>query len=140
MLATLSSLYFNAGDLVFSIVLTAVVYSIFPLSIALIRRKPITKKKYRRLCYGFNIIGLAFFTIVSPPASPAPYVLWTLISSGLCRNILDKKDILYDSILPTPTKTIKRCVTCNSIVDENVDICPQCNNTSFVFIQHTDNQ
>ena len=39
-----------------SLVVTVVAYGAFPFIFARARKKVITKKKYNRLCYGFNIL------------------------------------------------------------------------------------
>lgn len=61
-----------------SLVITVVACGTFPLIFAEARKSPITKKKYRRLCYGINIaVMFLFITINGGASNGAPYFLWT---------------------------------------------------------------
>lgn len=83
-----------------SIVLTLLVYGAFPIIFAKSRKTPITKKKYKRLCYGINIIGFVFFALIDGAASGGPYILWTWIFSNSGIKTLKKKGLLLETELP----------------------------------------
>ena len=75
-------------------------YGAFPFIFAKTRKAPITKKKYKYLCYGINIaVMVIFIAINGEPSSGGPYLLWTWIfsSSGLKtlknRGMLDEREI-----------------------------------------------
>lgn len=94
-----------------SFVLTLFVYGAFPFIFAKARKTPITKKKYKRLCYGINFIGMVFFVALNGAANGAPYLLWTWVFSSRGLKILETKNLLVETeaeptaptIVPTPT-------------------------------------
>ena len=76
-----------------SLILTALAYSIFPMLFALIRKKPITKKKYFIISYAANFIVFLLFSVLSSlylnvQSSGAPYMIWTCISAFLGTRLL----------------------------------------------------
>ena len=83
--------------LLISLVLTLFVYGAFPLIFAKKRKTPITKKKYKFLCFGINFIGMVFFIALNGAASGAPYVLWTLIFSNRGVKTLTDKGLLAET-------------------------------------------
>lgn len=83
--------------LLVSFVVTIFVYGAFPLIFAKTTKKSITKKKYKRLCYGLNIIGMAFFVFINGAASGAPYLLWTWIFSNWGVKTLNSRGLLKDN-------------------------------------------
>lgn len=83
--------------LLLSLVITVVAYGAFPLIFAKVRKSPITKKKYRRLCYGINIAVMFLFIAINGGASNgAPYFLWTWAFSSWGTRILEGKGLLDD--------------------------------------------
>ena len=80
-----------------SLVLTLFVYGAFPFIFAKVRKTPITKKKYKRLCYGINFIGMVFFVALNGAANGAPYLLWTWVFSNHGLKILETKNLLVDA-------------------------------------------
>ena len=82
--------------LILSIITTIFVYGVFPVIFAKARKAPITKKKYKRLCYGINIIGLVFFVVLNGAVSGGPYLLWTSVFSHYGVKILGAKSLLTD--------------------------------------------
>lgn len=84
--------------LLISLVLTLFVYGAFPVIFAKTRKKPITKKKYRILCYGINSIGILFFIVFNEAASAGPYLLWTWIFSKYGIKTLESKGLLVDVV------------------------------------------
>lgn len=86
--------------LLISFIMTIFVYGAFPLIFAKTTKKPITKKKYKRLCYGLNIIGMACFIVLNGAASGGPYLLWTWIFSNCGLKILNSRGLLKDNEQP----------------------------------------
>lgn len=83
--------------LLLSLVVTVVAYGAFPFIFAKVRKTPITKKKYRRLCYGINIAVMFMFIVINGEASSGgPYLLWTWIFSSWGTRILEDKGLLDD--------------------------------------------
>lgn len=83
--------------LLISFVVTIFVYGAFPLIFAKTTKKPITKKKYKRLCYGLNIIGMVCFIVLNGAASGGPYLLWTWIFSNCGLKTLNSRGLLKDN-------------------------------------------
>lgn len=83
--------------LLLSLVVTVVAYGAFPFIFAKVRKTLITKKKYRRLCYGINIAVMFMFIVINGEASSGgPYLLWTWIFSSWGTRILEDKGLLDD--------------------------------------------
>lgn len=95
--------------LLVSLVLTLVVYSVFPIIFSKKRKKPISETKYKLLCYGVNFIGMMFFIALNGASSGAPYLLWTWIFSN--RGIKNLKSRGYLSDGKEVTKKIARKVS-----------------------------
>ena len=81
-------------------ILTIFVYGAFPCIFAKTTKKSITKKKYKRLCYGLNIIGMVFFVFLNGAASGGPYLLWTCIFSNYGVKTLNSRGLLKDNEQP----------------------------------------
>ena len=114
-----------------SIVLTLLVYGAFPIIFAKTRKTPITKKKYKRLCYGINFIGMIFFVAFNGVSNGAPYFLWTWVFSNHGVKILNSKNLLID--IPDPTKEtlsappkIQFCRKCGEHLNEGSKFCHNC--------------
>ena len=95
--------------LLLSLVITVVAYGAFPLIFAKARKSPITKKKYRGLCYGINVAVMFMFIVINGEASSGgPYLLWTWIFSSWGTRILEDKGLLDDGTYipsaPTPVQ------------------------------------
>ncbi len=127
--------------LIASCIATLVGYGTFPLTFAIVRKKPITKKKYRRLCYGINIVVMFLFVFINGEASSGgPYLLWSWIFSSWGVRILEGKDLLVDgSDIPNaPTrsqersapasnaKQIRFCRRCGAKLLDESRFCNQC--------------
>ena len=104
--------------LILSLVVTLFVYGAFPIIFAKIRKMPITKKKYKRLCFGINFIGIILFVALDGGASGGPYILWTWIFSNYGVKILEVKGLLAD-VTPTEEKT-------NEVVNNKICFCRKC--------------
>ena len=65
-----------------SLAITLVAYGTFPLVFALLRKTPISKKKYRIYCYVVNFLVWTALLISDLSKSAAPYILWTTIFSN----------------------------------------------------------
>ena len=121
--------------LVLSLVVTLLVYGAFPIIFARARKKPITKKKYKTLCYGVNIIGIVFFVAINGSAvSGGPYLLWTWIFSNHGLKKLEEKGLLADIIQPetdvaeTPLTVDKICFCrrCGTPLEDGSKFCRKC--------------
>lgn len=116
---------------ILSLVITVLVYSAFPVIFAKTRKSPITKKKYKRLCYGINIIGMVFFYAFNGVVSGGPYLLWTWVFARYGIKALDSKSLLIDvqdstkETLTAPPQ-IRFCRKCGAHLDDGIRFCPQC--------------
>jgi len=83
--------------LLWSLLITIIAFAAFPIIFAVVRKKPVIKKKYKGLCYGINAAVLLLFMVGNGGSgSVAPYLLWTWIFSGLGGWILESKGVLTD--------------------------------------------
>lgn len=128
--------------LLLSLVITVVAYGAFPFIFAKVRNTPITKKKYRRLCYGINIAVMFMFIAINGEASSGgPYLLWTWIFSSWGTRILEDKGFLDDgtyipsaSPVQTPQQSkpivevdkICFCRKCGERLIERSKFCSEC--------------
>lgn len=127
--------------LLLSLVITVVAYGAFPFIFAKVRSTPITKKKYRRLCYGINVAVMFLFIVINGEASSGgPYLLWTWIFSSWGSRILEDKGLLTDGsyLSKTPTHTpekaspslntdqIRFCRKCGEKLIDNSKFCRKC--------------
>ena len=118
--------------IVISLVVTLLVYGAFPVIFSKTRKTPITKKKYKGLCYGINAIGLVFFVALNGASNGAPYLLWTWIFSNYGVKTLEAKGLLSD-ILPTEEKNanivnskICFCRKCGTSIEDGSRFCRKC--------------
>ena len=117
--------------LLVSFIATIFVYGAFPLIFAKTTKKPITKKKYTRLCYGLNIIGMVCFIVLNGAVSGAPYLLWTWVFSNCGVKILKSRrllsgyeqpnDLINDELETDSCKSVEES-TVNFTQNSNVDI------------------
>lgn len=82
-----------------SLVVTLIAYGAFPLILARTRKKVITKRKYKWLCYGINLLVMFLFFVVinGGPSNGAPYFLWTWVFSASGLETLRKRGVLEGS-------------------------------------------
>ena len=118
--------------IVISLVVTLLVYGAFPIIFSKTRKTPITKKKYKGLCYGINAIGLVFFVALNGASNGAPYLLWTWIFSNYGVKTLEAKGLLSD-ILPTEEENanivnskICFCRKCGTSIEDGSRFCRKC--------------
>ncbi|MBQ9249956.1 MAG: zinc-ribbon domain-containing protein [Oscillospiraceae bacterium] len=90
--------------LIGALFITIIIYGCFPLLFAELYKKRISRKKYRRLCFGINfLVMLVFlvlrsFTGINGSTTGGPYLIWTpiMISLGAKRlkdrALLDEQD------------------------------------------------
>ena len=121
--------------LILSLIVTLFVYGAFPIIFAKVRKTPITKKKYKTLCYCVNIIGIVFFVAFNGSAvSGGPYLLWTWIFSNRGLKSLEAKGILADSMqseenmaeAPKIADKICFCRKCGEKLEDNSRFCRKC--------------
>lgn len=80
-----------------NLIFTLIIYGLFPLVFAKFRKKIITEKKYKRICYlvnGFCCIGGFVYTYGTEALNFAPYILWTSIFVRLGIKILFSKNMI----------------------------------------------
>ena len=84
--------------LLLSLMITLAVYCAFPLLFIKLREKPITKKKYRFLCYGINLVLSVFLNVIAGDITISlwPYILWTGVFSRLGIKMLTASGLLLD--------------------------------------------
>lgn len=111
-----------------NLVVTLFSYAAFPIIFAAVRNSPITKKKYRGLCYGINAIVMLIFIIIGGDASTgAPYLLWTLVFSSLGTKILGTRGIMSDSeYLKDDPNRMTECKSCGYRDKQFFNACPKC--------------
>lgn len=74
-----------------SLIITMVVYCAFPLIFAKARKSEITKKKYKLLCYGINILLCLTFAFINGGATSfLPYLIWTWVIHYVTYNKKEK--------------------------------------------------
>lgn len=113
--------------LVFSLVITIVAYGAVPFIIAKTRKNPITKKKYRRLCYGINVAVMFLFIVVNGGASNgAPYFLWTWVFSSWGMRMLEGKGLLDDGTYAPSVSTHETEQSRPAIEMDKVRFCRKC--------------
>jgi ribosomal protein L40E len=118
--------------IVISLAVTLLVYGAFPVIFSKTRKTPITKKKYKGLCYGINAIGLVFFVALNGASNGAPYLLWTWIFSNYGVKTLEAKGLLSD-ILPTEEENVNIvnskicfCRKCGTSIEDGSRFCRKC--------------
>ena len=118
--------------LLISLVVTLFVYGAFPVIFAKVRKTPITKKKYTRLCYGINFIGLVFFVALNGASNGAPYLLWTWIFSNYGAKTLETKGLLA-SVVPAEVENVVvsdnkicYCRKCGTHLEDGSRFCRKC--------------
>lgn len=85
------------GALIGSLVLTLIAYGAFPLLFAALRAKPITRGKYKLFCFLVNLVimfGIGFLGEGS--SSGGPYLIWTLVFSGVGTRMLKNHGALKE--------------------------------------------
>ena len=66
--------------ILFSLIITLIIYGAFPLIIASSRKKTITAKRYKFLCYMVNFFVCFMFGVMNGASmSVGPYLLWTFV-------------------------------------------------------------
>lgn len=83
--------------IVLSLVLTLVLYSLFPFLFAWFKKKPITLFRYRAVSFLFNfVLHILFNTIgvFSSTANILPMILWTTVATIFGKLRLEANDLL----------------------------------------------
>ena len=113
--------------LIISLFITLLAYGAFPFIFAKTNKTPITKKKYKRLCYGINIVVLFIFAIINGAFNIAPYILWTWVFSKYGVKVLGTKGLMPDSdYLEDDPNRLTECKSCGYRDKNYFDSCPQC--------------
>ena len=127
--------------LMLSLVITLLAYGAFPFIFSHTRKKVITRKKYRILCYCVNIAVMMFFIALNGEASSGgPYLIWTSVCShfGLKtlvnRGVLEGSQPVYNeetkvepsSIAVEDDSKIVFCRKCGTKLLERSQFCSKC--------------
>lgn len=86
-------------ELLVMLLITIVVYSVFPIAFALVRNKKISGRRYRVYCFIFNLVvhiifaGLGLFANFS---NITPLIIWTFASTSFGISIMSKKNIILE--------------------------------------------
>lgn len=81
----------------FSLVVTIFAYGLFPFIYVRIKKKSITEKKFKRICYGINAIPMIFFFLLNGKTTLMPYLLWTSVFVHFGKNKLERRGILAEA-------------------------------------------
>ena len=119
--------YFVLG-LLFGIIVTFVLFSIFPVAVAIIRKTVITEKAYRGLCYKLNLMMVAIELIFSILIGNGikiriwPYLIWTEVAACIGRAILKRKGLLVKDLPKDKAGVTRQEVLDNQIPtsDQNI--------------------
>lgn len=111
--------------LLLSLVITILAYGAFPFIFAKTRKTPITKKKYRKLCYGINVAVMFIFMIIG--SAGVSYFLWTWVFSNYGAKILSTRGIMTDGdYLPEDPNRVTECKSCGYRDKNFFNACPKC--------------
>lgn len=83
--------------LLFNLVVTIFAYGFFPFVFARVRKKSISGKKYKRICYGFNAIPMIWFFLLNRRTTLMPYLLWTSVFVYFGTNKLGWRGVLSET-------------------------------------------
>lgn len=127
--------------LLLSLIITIVAYGAVPFIIAKTRKSPITKKKYRGLCYGINIAVVFLFIIINGEASSGgAYFLWTTVFSSVGINILSKRGIIANGeYLKDDPNRMTECKSCGYKDKNFFNACPKCGKYAKQYIYLNEN-
>lgn len=113
--------------LLLSLIVTLVLYGAFPFLFAKLRKQPIEKKKYRRICYGTNLIFMLIFSFLNGIVSNgAPYLLWTWVFTEYGTRVLSSKGLMGDNVYPENTLIETGCKSCGYMARKHFKKCPKC--------------
>ena len=128
--------------LLISIIVTLLAYGAFPVIFAKLYRQTITKKEYRKLCFGVNIAVLLIFVVINGGViNVAPYFIWTWIFYGYGVKILGTRGFMPDSdYLKDDPNRRTECLSCGYRAKDYFNNCPNCgfNGKRYVYIEDTD--
>lgn len=114
----------------FWIIITVLAYGAFPFIFAKTRTTPITKKKYKRLCYGINVAVMFVFVFIKGGVlNGGPYFLWTWVFSRYGTTVLDSRGLFTDTdgdYLPYDPNRRTECKSCGYRDENFFNACPQC--------------
>ena len=120
-------------SLLVSLIITVLAYGAFPIIFAKTRKKPITYKKYKWLCFGINFIILSIFFVSNGGASNGvPYLLWTWIFLRYGEKTLGLRGIMQESdYFKKPLNPLVRCKSCG-YEGRFGQKCPRCQNVGLI--------
>lgn len=86
--------------LVLSLLVTLIAYGAYPLLYARLKKKPISRTKYKLKCWFFNVLPMLAFFLLSDRTPAGPYLLWTSIFCHSGLNTLESRNLLIDPDAP----------------------------------------
>lgn len=120
-----------------SLVVTIFAYGMIPFIVARKRKKMITRKKYNRICYGYNVLIMLVFLVINGASSGAPYLLWTSVFASNGRKTLMRrgllKDYKSDDLEDDPNRLIE-CKSCGYRSKEYYGACPKCGHQAIQYV------
>ena len=114
--------------LIVSLLITVIAYGAIPVIIAKTRKSRISKKSYRWMCFGWNILVMVLFTALG--SSGTAYILWTWVFSEWGIKTLDKRGVLGEKPVENADMQWKpgqvaECMDCGYQGDIG-NACPKC--------------
>lgn len=111
-----SSVYISL--LIFSWLLTALIYGAFPFLYSRIRNKPITRKRYSIYCYLFNFIIKLLLLLVQYDINMVPYMIWTSIFCYFGHKKLVSRGLITDGAKADVSNTKSDVNESNNDIEE----------------------
>ena len=106
--------------LIWSILLTALIYGVFPFWYSRIRNKPISRKRYSVYCYLFNFLIKIVTLFIQYDINMAPYMIWTSIFCYFGYKKLVLRGMITDSAKANATNINSDANESNSSIEENI--------------------
>lgn len=104
------------SNLLFNAFITLIIYMIFPLCFASLRKKAITRMKYRFICYAVNgMIHIFVFALLFKSFSFVPCILWTWLFCKAGESFLKQNGFLRIGNKDTDDSTPETAFSSNRI-------------------------
>ena len=83
------------GSFVLYLLISPVAYGLFPLVLAGLQGRRISRRRYRAFCFGVNLLVLALMAALTRQAAVSlAYLLWTLVFSGVGIRLLQSRGLV----------------------------------------------
>ncbi len=115
-----------------SLIFTLFIYGAFPIAFSFFRVKPISKKRYKEMCWGVNLLVVLFDLLLTAFALDqgvksvgrvfAPYFLFTAFFTSIGRESMEKKGVISsDSDSCVEPKANENSLLKSDIADEKFE-------------------